>query len=335
MTLSAAQYVAAKVCTRTPPNATNRERILYDRLGGMTTAHQGSLSIRSVLDDFNLVRQNGAEHVCLVHPPLQCTLFAFQRLGGRAVPLPEALAKVFMRGLLEALDFLHTEASATHCDCENAEKNTPSERKLIDEERSIYVSRPFRRPRGHAYGDVVLCDFGEARIGSSKPWANIQPEVYKAPEILMQFERYDHAIDVWNAGCVLWDMLEVDHLFVGEGEEGQHNNRLHMREIVNLSGEPSSEFLRRSPHSWRLFDELGKATETTYTAARSLLTPNTQGNWKAEPPLAASSLATRIKHTPEQSRAQTLDILSYMLRWLPEDRWTARDLLEHPWLKEH
>ncbi|KAK3073003.1 hypothetical protein LTR53_005776 [Teratosphaeriaceae sp. CCFEE 6253] len=320
----------------------------------MATAHQGATSVRPTLDVFNLAHQNGAEHVCLVHPPLQCTLFAFQRLGGRAIPLPEALAKVFMRSLLEALDFLHTEAGATHCDiklsnlmlqvedddvlsdCEKAERTTPSERKFIDEERSVYVSRPFRKPRAHAYGDVVLCDFGEARIGSSQPWANIQPEVYKAPEILMQFERYDHAIDVWNAGCVLWDMLELDHLFVGEDEEGEHNNRLHMREIVNLLGEPPSGFLRRSPQSWRLFDELGKATATVtaHVAAGFPLTPDMTGTWKAEPPLAPSSLATRMKHTPEQSRAQILDIVSCMLRWLPEDRLTARDLLKHPWLQE-
>ncbi len=87
-------------------------------------------------------------------------------------------------------------------DYEEAEKESPSERKVINEERSIYSSRRFRQPRAHAYGLPVLCDFGEARIGSSHPWANIQPEVYRAPEILMQFEHYDCAIDIWNVGCV-------------------------------------------------------------------------------------------------------------------------------------
>ncbi|KAK0326711.1 hypothetical protein LTR54_002322 [Friedmanniomyces endolithicus] len=252
--LNTAQYVATKVYTRTPPGGTNC-----------------ALCVRPVLDIFELVRKNGDVHVCLIHPPLQTTLFAFQRLGDRPAPLPEEVAKVCIRSLLEALDFLHTKIGVTHCDIklsnlmfqvedesifpdyEEAEKESPSERKVINEERSIYSSRRFRQPRAHAYGLPVLCDFGEARIGSSHPWANIQPEVYRAPEILMQFEHYDCAIDIWN----LWNMLEVDHLLDGTDEEGQHNNRLHMHEIVSLLSVPPFEFLRRSPQTWRFFDEFG------------------------------------------------------------------------------
>ncbi|KAK3635525.1 hypothetical protein LTR56_014692 [Elasticomyces elasticus] len=204
---------------------------------------------------------------------LSTTLFAFQRLGGRPAPLPEEVAKVSMRSLLEALDFFHTEIGATHCDIklsnlmfqvedesifpgyEEAEKESPNQNKIINEERPIYSSRRFRQPRAHAYGLPVLCGFGEARIGSSHPWANIQPEVYRAPEILMQFEHYDCAINIWN----LWNMLEADHLLHGSHEEGQHRNRLHMHEIGSLLSDPPSEFLRRSPQTWRLFDEFGIA----------------------------------------------------------------------------
>ncbi|KAK0263291.1 hypothetical protein B0A54_00652 [Friedmanniomyces endolithicus] len=269
--LNTAQYVATKVYTRTPPGGTNREKLLYEQCDKTTTTHPGALCVRPVLDIFELVRKNGDVHVCLILPPLQTTLFAFQRLGGRPAPLPEEVAKVCIRSLLESLDFLHTEIGVTHCDIklsnlmfqvedesifpdyEEAEKESPSERKVINEERSIYSSRRFRQPRAHAYGLPVLCDFGEARIGSSHPWANIQPEVYRAPEILMQFEHYDCAIDIWN----LWNMLEVDHLLDGTDEEGQHNNRLHMHEIVSLLSVPPFEFLRRSPQTWRLFDEFG------------------------------------------------------------------------------
>lgn len=54
-------------------------------------------------------------------------------------------------------------------------------------------------------------------------------------------------------------MLEVDHLFDGRDEEGLHNNRFHMREMVSLLGEPPAEFLRRSPQTWRLFDGAGNS----------------------------------------------------------------------------
>lgn len=87
-------------------------------------------------------------------------------------------------------------------DYEQAEVREPSTRKVIDKERTIYTSRNFRRPEANAYGPPVLCDFGEARIGTPQPYTEIQPECYKAPEILMQFE-WGHAVDIWNAGCLV------------------------------------------------------------------------------------------------------------------------------------
>ncbi len=42
-------------------------------------------------------------------------MFDLQRYGGQARPFPEHLVKDSLRSLLEALDFLHAEASITHC----------------------------------------------------------------------------------------------------------------------------------------------------------------------------------------------------------------------------
>jgi hypothetical protein len=53
-------------------------------------------------------------------------------------------------------------------------------------------------------------------------------------------------------------MIEAKYLFNGYDEEGFHNHRYHMHEIVCLLGEPPSAFLQRSPHTWRLFDENGE-----------------------------------------------------------------------------
>lgn len=53
-----------------------------------------------------------------------------------------------------------------------------------------------------AYGDPMLCDFGEARTGSKQTPYNIQPEIYKAFETLMELE-WGHPVDIWNAACVV------------------------------------------------------------------------------------------------------------------------------------
>lgn len=87
-------------------------------------------------------------------------------------------------------------------DCEDAENSSPSQSKLVNHSRRLYASRSFRKPHNHAYGDPLLCDFGEARIGTESAHVDIQPEIYKAPEVLME-TGWAHSVDIWNAGCLV------------------------------------------------------------------------------------------------------------------------------------
>ena len=85
---------------------------------------------------------------------------------------------------------------------EEAEKSSPCERKVVSDERAIYTSRPIRRPQKNAYGDPILYDFEGARMGCKQTSCNAQPDIYKAPEILMETE-WGRPIEVWNAACVV------------------------------------------------------------------------------------------------------------------------------------
>jgi len=109
------EYVVVKVYVRTPPGRVNREKAAYEHLANLSTTHPGHHNIRQALDIFDLSRSEGEVHVCIVHSPLQTTLYDFQRLDGAPQVLPEELVKMVMINLLEALDFLHTEANVTHC----------------------------------------------------------------------------------------------------------------------------------------------------------------------------------------------------------------------------
>jgi len=113
-------YVVLKVYVQTPAGMVNREQAFYNHLQTLSIAHPGSQHIRHAIDQFSLTHTSGAVHECMVHLPLQTTLFAFQRPGGRPRPLPEELVKPVMKYLLEALDFLHTDANVTHCGMEPA-----------------------------------------------------------------------------------------------------------------------------------------------------------------------------------------------------------------------
>jgi serine/threonine protein kinase len=86
-------------------------------------------------------------------------------------------------------------------DFEKAEQEDPSPRKVINNTRTIYGSRKLGLPKGIEWGQPVLCDFGEARIGDVHKGL-IQPELYRAPEVLFGME-WGPSVDIWNVAVMV------------------------------------------------------------------------------------------------------------------------------------
>jgi serine/threonine protein kinase len=84
---------------------------------------------------------------------------------------------------------------------ERAEVENPSPTKVIDNVRTIYGSRKLGMPKDSLWGQPVLCDFGEARIGRSHKGL-IQPELYRAPEVLFNME-WSSSVDIWNVAVLV------------------------------------------------------------------------------------------------------------------------------------
>lgn len=84
-------------------------------------------------------------------------------------------------------------------DFEKAELETPSARKEVDG-RFIYASRELGIPRN--LGLPVLCDFGSAVPGDVENVKDVQPDLYRAPEVILGIP-WSCEIDIWNAGCMV------------------------------------------------------------------------------------------------------------------------------------
>jgi serine/threonine protein kinase len=83
-----------------------------------------------------------------------------------------------------------------------AEQEHPIAPKVINERRSIYVSRSL--PHFLPPGPPTICDFGHAVVGSPGAKHNgvTQPLPYRAPEVILGIP-WGAEADIWNLGALV------------------------------------------------------------------------------------------------------------------------------------
>ena len=148
--------------------------------------------------------------------------------------LNELLLRWNLCDILSALSFLHEEAEVTHAgkspitnlvlwlmkvdtnptnimftiadesileDIKESKAENRLPRKIVDDTCTIYSSHKLGFPRDSLWGETVLSDFGEARIGKYHKGL-IQPELYRAPEVLFGME-WDSSVDIWSVATLV------------------------------------------------------------------------------------------------------------------------------------
>ncbi|KAL2427535.1 hypothetical protein ABEF91_001217 [Exophiala dermatitidis] len=139
---------------------------------------------------------------------------------------------------------------------ERGEIKEPSPMKAIDDVRTIYGSRSLGLPKDSLWGPPALCDFGEARIrGPHK--GLIQPEMYRAPEVLFNME-WNTSVDFWNVAVLIWDLFENRHLLYALDENKEPSATHHVAEMVGYLGLPAFGYIQRSEVTRKVLDEQGR-----------------------------------------------------------------------------
>ncbi|KAL8885807.1 MAG: hypothetical protein Q9215_006388 [Flavoplaca cf. flavocitrina] len=159
---------------------------------------------------------------------------------------------------------------------------------------TVYAPRAFDSPSGKSIGEPLLSDFGSAVSGDVEHDEDVQPNVYRAPEI--------------------WDLFEGKHLFYGrDPKEGKYMTRAHLADMVALLGPPPVELLKVGKRSTEFFDK--------------------DSGWTADIPVPArTSLEESEKNLEGYNKEAFLRFMRKILQWRPEDRQTASQLLEDDWL---
>jgi len=90
-------------------------------------------------------------------------------------------------------------------------------------------------------GVVRICDVGSSKVlddpSASNPMNTpyVVSRYYRAPELILGSNKYDHSIDIWAAGCILFELLTKRPLFPGDSEG------LQLVEIQQIIGKPSED----------------------------------------------------------------------------------------------
>ncbi|UNI16418.1 hypothetical protein JDV02_002851 [Purpureocillium takamizusanense] len=245
--------------------------------------------------------------------------------------LPAPVLSFVLHRLFLALDFLHTECKIIHTDIkadnimfgigddsvftafEEQELLDPSPRKVVGD-RAIYLSRELQMPK--TWGAPVLCDFGSAVSGDIEHMEDIQPNIYRAPEVILEAP-WSYQVDVWNTGCMIWDLFEGGHLFTGHDPEHHlYRSRAHLAEMIALLGKPPQTLLRSGKASQRFFTD--------------------QGDFHAEISLPQSmSLEEKETTLDGEGQKKFLTMMRTMLQWDPSKRSSPKELAKDDWIMGH
>lgn len=150
-------------------------------------------------------------------------------------------------------------------------------------------------------GSLKVCDFGLSRsIGyfyenAPQPITNyVATRWYRAPELLLRYDQYGKAVDMWAIGCIAAECYGRQALMRGDNQMHQ------LQQIYKYLGPPPQEYAMH--RNWKIKE--------------CAINPV---SWKQIYPFASD---------------EGLDFIGRLLRWLPKDRMTVEQALDHTFVSQ-
>ena len=190
---------------------------------------------------------------------------------------------------------------------------------------------------------VKLTDFGSACIKNNPIFSVVQSLFYRAPEVILGIP-YTQAIDIWSIGLVTIELFLGGPLLPGYSEYDQ------LLKIIKIIGKipdlmlmrngkkignfyyydkEKNNYILREPKEGEIFNEKENIYNNDF---------NIPFNISCLDDLLAMKRDSKIKGVEMNNSQSSTDLISFihflkcMLTIIPEKRWTAKQLLKHPFI---
>lgn len=131
----------------------------------------------------------------------------------RGRPFSEDHIKLLIYSLLRGLKFIHS-AGVIHRDLKPT---------------NIGISQN---------SDLTILDFGLARVATNGLQTGyVATRWWRAPEVFINWERYDEKVDIWSVGCIMAELILLKPLFAGTDHIDQ------LTKIFDVVGTPNDKTL--------------------------------------------------------------------------------------------
>jgi renal tumor antigen len=201
--------------------------------------------------------------------------------SGRRHYLNPSLIKSYMWQLMKALDHMHKKGIF---------------------HRDIKPENILIESTGEVGRGLKLADFGSCRgIYSKQPYTEyISTRWYRAPECLLTDGYYGPEMDLWGAGCVMFEIISLYPLFPGSNEIDQ------VSRIHKILGTPTPECLAK-------FKSKGASHINFDFAAQK---------------------GVGIQQLVPHASPDSLDLMIRLLKYDASERITAREAMRHAYFKD-
>lgn len=130
------------------------------------------------------------------------------------IPMPIKIVKHFVRQIFKGLAGMHQ--------LKIAHRDLKPENILLKSKSSSDPKASIDKESVNALDlEVKICDVGSSKVLDFEKRMNtpyVVSRYYRAPELIMGSNLYDLSIDIWAAGCILFELVSRQPLFPGEHE---------------------------------------------------------------------------------------------------------------------